>query len=77
MEPLTANEQLIKRHDIPNTPFVIVEIENEYFATMGQYRMTEKYSNYEDAYNSIMDNNWNNVTNLIIVLTEILKNQNR
>jgi hypothetical protein len=77
METLTVNDELIKKTEIKDTPFTIVEIEGEFFATMGNYRMTEKYSTFEEAYDAIMANTWNNVTNLIIVLTEILKNSNR
>lgn len=70
------NEELVKRHEIKDTPFTIVEIEGEFFATMGQYRLTEKFKTYEEAHDTITANTWNNVTNLIITLHEILKQNN-
>ena len=42
-ELLEDPEELIKRIDVENTPFVIINIENEYFGTFGQYRITEVY----------------------------------
>jgi len=68
------NEQLIKRHEIKDTPFTIVEIEEEFFGSMGQYRLTEKYGTYQEAHDAVTANTWNNITNLIITIHEILKN---
>ncbi len=67
------NEELIKRRDIKDTPFTIVEIEGEFFGAMGQYRLTEKFNTYEEAHDTITANTWNNITNLIITLNQILK----
>ena len=74
-EITVENEQLIKRHEIPTTPFTIVEIEGEYFGSMGNYRLTEKFKSFEEAHDAITANTWNNVTNLIITIHEILKNK--
>jgi hypothetical protein len=68
------NEQLIKRHEIKDTPFTIVEIEGEFFGSMGQYRLTEKYETYQEAHDAVTANTLNNITNLIITIHEILKN---
>ena len=70
------NQELVKRHEIKDTPFTIVEIEGEYFGTMGQYRLTEKFTTYEEAHDTITANTWNNITNLILTLHQILKSQN-
>ena len=70
------NQELIKRHEIKDTPFTIVEIDGEFFGAMGQYRLTEKFNTYEEAHNTITANTWNNITNLILTLHEILKSNN-
>jgi len=74
MDTITIeNHELIKRHEIKDTPFTIIEIENKFFATMGQFRLTETYDTYQEAHDKITANTWNNITNLILTLHEILK----
>jgi hypothetical protein len=69
------NEELVKRHEIEETPFTIVETDGYFFATIGQYRITEPKDTLEECRDEVTKFTWNNITNLIITITEILKNQ--
>lgn len=70
------NEQLIKRTEIETTPFTIVELDGKHFGTIGKYKITPDYETHEEAHNSVTQLTWNNITNLIFILNEIIKNQN-
>lgn len=76
METITIeNEQLIKRYEIKDTPFVIVCLDDVYFGTMGQYKITNDYATKEEAEEATTRLTWNNITNLIILLNELLNKQ--
>jgi len=69
------NEELIKRYEIEETPFTIVYTNNVYFGTMGQYKLTKDYDTKEEAEKAVTAVTWNNITNLVILLNEILKSK--
>ena len=78
METITIeNEQLVKRYEIENTPFVIVYLDNVYFGTIGQYKITTDYETREEAEEATTKLTWNNITNLIILLNELLNNKTK
>jgi hypothetical protein len=73
MDTITIeNEQLIKRYEVENSPFVIVNIDNVYFGTLANYKLTKDYETKEEAEKALTEPTWNNITNLIIILHEIL-----
>lgn len=76
MEITVENEQLVKRTEIKDTPFTIIEVEGMYFGTIGNYKMTETFKTFDEAHDAITANTWNNVTNLFIVLHQIFKDKN-
>ena len=72
-ELLEDPEELIKRIDVENTPFVIINIENEYFGTFGQYRITEVYETEAQCKRAVSEITWNNIIKIITLITEMVK----
>lgn len=70
------NQELIKKHQIESTPFLIIEIDQKYFGAIANYRLTQEYETFEECYDELTKITWNNITTLIITITEILKKQN-
>lgn len=64
------NEKLVERHEILNTPFVGVKLDDDtYIITMGQYRMAERtFKNMAEINSYVKTNFWD----LIAVLTTII-----
>jgi len=80
MKPIEMNEQkttveeLIMKTDIPNSPFTIISLRGgKHFGVLGKYRITEEHNTREEAIKDAEKINWNNITRLISIVTEILK----
>lgn len=69
----TENYELVKRTEIPNSPFVIIETERGCFGALGEYKVTEDYETVEEVEKDLGDVSWNNITKLILVLIEKMK----
>lgn len=75
-------KELVKRHQIENSPFTIIENENNFFLTCGKYRMTTKnFSNEKEVYDWIDLNKWELMATFCSIVAEettkeILKNNN-
>lgn len=58
----SGKTELIKRHHITNTPFVIIEIDEQWCITWGKYKLTEmqeiKIHALADAEIYLKTNNW-------------------
>lgn len=72
-----SNSEMIKRHDVKDTPFTIIETESTLFGTMGSYRITEYESKEkktaEKLSNELKNFNWNRVIQVVMLLTETLR----
>lgn len=65
------SEQIIKRTNVPNTPFVIVTLDNGmHFIACGKYRLTEPTTNINDLHKKIQVKTWDLITTLITVSCE-------
>lgn len=69
-----TSEELIKRTEVENSPFIIININDEYFGTLGKYRITEIYNNFNDCKNDLEKITWNRITQVIQLIFETLKN---
>lgn len=69
--------ELIKKEEVENTPFTIVTTENEIFAVMGEYRVTEKYDKNEYGVGQlkamVQEITWNRLVQVIMIINEKLK----
>ena len=71
----STNTELLKTTQLENTPFSIVELDNKYFGTIQNYRLTELYDNAQEAEQELTNFNWNNFTKVVLVLIEIMKSK--
>lgn len=74
--PVTDNvpgEELIKKHEIEDTPFMVVTTEEGSFATLGKYRLTPVYPTKQEAIDDVSKVTWNRILQIISLVNEILK----
>lgn len=57
--------ELITNEQIENTPFKIHGIENEWFITLGDYRITQNYLTKDEAIKHLETHKWNVVLQMI------------
>jgi len=62
--PISEGQELIRRTDIENTPFELVEGNEGCFIGMGMFRLTEIESK-EDVMKQVKNGDWRLITNLI------------
>lgn len=67
--------QLIEKIEVENTPFLIIHIENDYFGTFGQYRITEIYNTPEQCKKDLENITWNNLVKVMTLVVEMLNNK--
>lgn len=71
-------EELIKRTEVENSPFEIIQVEDRVFGIMGKYRVTEPYEDTEENLLKVKDElheiTWNR---LIQVVAIMLENRNK
>lgn len=73
----SENEELVKRHDIEETPFTIVEAAGGYWGTMGKYRITEKLESKKAVEDAIMPQTWNNLVRIMVLVTESINQKSK
>lgn len=61
-------EELVKFHQVKNTPFTIVEIENKFKVVMGDYRLTEAFNTLEEAKKDAERMDWNRIMQVIFAI---------
>lgn len=64
------NTELIKRTNIENTPFTIIEVNKKYFGTMGMNRITEEHDTFEEAKKETTEITWNRIIQTISIIIE-------
>ena len=67
-----SNEEIIKRVEIPNTPFVAVRLQNEpFFLTLGKYRISGYEADTIEQMQLLMENNkWELITTISGIIAE-------
>lgn len=73
------SSELIKREEIEDSPFMIIETERDLFGVMGEYRLTEVYEVTDDNRVKLREElkaiSWNRVIQVIMLLVEKLKDK--
>lgn len=70
------NEQLIKRTEVENTPFVIVETEMEAFLTLGRYKISPTFERANQVEEYMERNFWEIVFQMINCVHDAYTNSN-
>ena len=82
VENIPEGEQLIKYHDVKDSPFTIVEdtANKKFFPVLGNSRLTvEDFTSQKDAVNEVTKLTWDNIIKTMLVLiqnTGNMKNYN-
>ncbi len=71
-EKNVENTELVKRHEMEDSPFIVVETRGEFFGAMGNYRLTEMYEDLEECKRSLSEFTWNRVIQVMMLLNEKL-----
>lgn len=66
----TKNTQLIKTKNIPNTPFTIVNQDEKYFLSLGNYQLTNKMETELEVEEYLNNNVWDVFIKLTLILIE-------
>lgn len=69
-------EELFKRHEVKDTPFTIVELDGEFFAVLGKFRLTEPKESFEDAVEEVTAFTWNRIIQVMMLVNEQMKEHN-
>lgn len=69
--------ELIKKTDIKNSPFVIISADGKHFAALGNYRLTELYTSFEECKKEIQKITWNRIIQIITITNDILNNKKK
>jgi hypothetical protein len=64
------NRELISKTEIPNTPFTVVNIDNEFYGVMGKYRLTEGVETEQKCIELVSEISWNRLIQVILILKE-------
>lgn len=56
--------------EVKDTPFAIVEENEEYFGVIGKYRITEKWENKKNLEENLKEITWNKIVTLVAILME-------
>lgn len=64
-------KQLVKRHPMEGTPFTTIESENDFFLTIGKYRLTtNRFGSLEEVSEWIEKNNWELMATFCSIVAE-------
>lgn len=70
LDNMNSNSEIIKIHEIKNTPFAVIETENQYFGVLGNHRITKPYETLEEALEETKKMNWDRVMQVIWAVVE-------
>ncbi len=70
---MQENTELVKKVEMEDTPFTIVELEGRFFGTMGNYRLTEQFDSFEECEEVMKEFSWNRVIQVMMLLVDKLK----
>lgn len=65
MNTATENQELIKRREIPNTPFIMITTEDKSFLTVGRYRVTPEFEHPYECEEYLESHMWEIIFTLI------------
>jgi hypothetical protein len=65
-----VKEEIIERHEIPNSPFEVITTNGSSFGTMGNYRLTAPGSKKEIK-KELEKITWNRIIQVTMILNEI------
>ncbi len=67
-EAMEKNTEMCKREDVPNSPFVVVTVEEGSFGTLGKWRITEIKQNSAEVFDELSTLSWNRIIQVMTLL---------
>lgn len=61
----------LTRHDIKDSPFVVIGNENGWVGTMGQYRITEEFKTKKECIKDVEKITWNRIVQVLVLINQI------
>lgn len=71
----SGDKELIKTTPIPDTPFTVLKYHNDYYLTMGKYRLTKALPSQNACLKAATDASWNRILQVMQIM--INENQNK
>ena len=63
--------ETIKKENIPDTPFVVVEENGKFYGLLGKYRLTEECETRDEAVKETTKMTWDNLIKMMIVVQDM------
>ena len=64
----STDRVLVDRTEIEDTPFVVIGVKDEYFVSMGAYRITEPVATKAEAVEEAKVISWNRIVQVIMLI---------
>jgi len=74
---MQENTELVKRLDVKDSPFQVIETKGEFFGAMANYRLTEVYETEAECREALEEFTWNRVVQVMMLLNEKLNELNK
>ncbi len=69
-EVMDKNTEMVKREDVPNSPFVVVTVEEGSFGTLGKWRITELCKTSKEVFDDLSVISWDRVIQVIQLILQ-------
>ena len=69
-----SGKELIKREDIPNSPFEVITTDGKSFGVMGKFRITEEGTKAQIK-KELKEITWNRIIQVIMLLSQLQEEQ--
>lgn len=66
------NSELVKREEIKDSPFLVIEVEGKAFGAFGIYRITDEYKTKEEVIEALKPMTWNRIIQIVSIINEML-----
>lgn len=66
-----GDKHLVERRQVDNSPFLAVKLENDWFLTLGKYRVVNKsFESFEQSVEWINQNNWELIATVASIVAD-------
>jgi hypothetical protein len=72
---MERNEELLKRTEIKDTPFMVITSPEGSFGVLGSFRITELKKSETEVIKELKEINWNRIVQIVLVLIQQMDDQ--
>lgn len=65
----SENHELVEIHHIDNTPFTVIKTNENWYVTMGKYRLTQAMETREEAEENAQRMDWDRLIQVMTIVT--------